>query len=363
MPGEIPDLPVDLRDLPARGAHFCLGILRFMETTVGPRLRGTRILVAFSGGADSAALLLVLRCLSRKAGFLLTAAHLDHMLRPSSAGEAEYCRRFCARAGVECLVGRRDVSGGASLSSGIEERARAARYAFLAEAAGESGADFIALGHNNNDLAEDILMRLIRGAGWPGLAGMPAGDAGRSLIRPLLHTPRADIENFLRSLGVVGLKDESNGDRRFFRNRVRLDILPLLTAENPTLLRAVRALHMQGEADRKHFAALAAELVPEERKEGVFVERERLAALPETARLRLYKKILDQLGPGQVRFFSLAALDKPLPAGRGTATHFFPGGKSAVAGSKGILFRRAAGVEAAPLKPARSGWPEPAQGR
>ncbi|MDR2604826.1 MAG: tRNA lysidine(34) synthetase TilS [Desulfovibrio sp.] len=429
MPGDIPDLPADLRDLPAREAHFCLTILRFMENDLGLRLRGKRLLVAFSGGADSTALLLALHCLRRKAGFTLLAAHLDHMLRPSSAAEAEYCRRFCARAGIACHVGRRNVRGGEVGGAsdraagnggfdGLEEKARAVRYAFLADAAAESGADLVALGHNNNDLAEDVLMRLIRGAGWPGLAGMGAlvalhdfgkqagecttplsastresavttaeagrpglagmgaFDAGRSLLRPLLYTPRADIEVFLKSAGIAWLSDESNADRRFFRNRVRMDILPLLTAENPAFLRAVRALHIQGEADREHFAALTAAAAqnmlpsvppglpgtsgsselfgspgrsdasspPESDRDGVFIERRHLDALPKAVRLRLYKRILDSLGPGQARFFSLAALDAPLPAGRGPATHRFPGGKSAVAGHKGILFRKAARI-------------------
>jgi tRNA(Ile)-lysidine synthase len=351
-----------------------------METGLGLRLRGKRLLAAFSGGADSTALLLALHCLRRKAGFTLCAAHLDHMLRPSSAAEAEYCRRFCARAGVACLVDRRDVVGreagetgdreaGHEGSDGLEEKARAARYAFLADAAAESGADLVALGHNSNDLAEDVLMRLIRGAGWPGLAGMSAFDAGRSLLRPLLYTSRADIEGFLKSLGIAWVSDESNADRRFFRNRVRMDILPLLVAENPAFLRTVRALHMQGEADREHFATLTAAAaggigtlpsIPSEPsglpepsepsgsqgqsesdREGVFIERRRLEALPKAVRLRLYKHILDSLGPGQARFYSLAALDAPLPAGRGPATHRFPGGKSAVAGHKGILFRKA----------------------
>ncbi|MDR1945689.1 MAG: tRNA lysidine(34) synthetase TilS [Desulfovibrio sp.] len=362
MPGDIPTLPADLKDMPARGAHFCLNILRFMEKKLGLRLRGTKVLLAFSGGADSSALLLALHCLGRKAGFTLAAAHLDHMLRPSSASEADYCRRFCAQAGVECLVGRRDVGKLSPRSAGLEEKARAARYVFLAEKAEESGADFVALGHNNNDLAEDILMRLIRGAGWPGLAGMKAFDAGRSpepsaeesaacfgdaerhsfaLVRPLLYTPRADIEDFLKCSGIGCLHDESNADRHFFRNRVRLDIVPLLSAENPAFLRAVRALHMQGEVDREYFAAFAADFALASGSGKIFIERERLAALPKALRLRLYKKILDELGPGQVRFFSLSALDDPLPAGRGQAKHLFPGGKSALVGHKGILFRGA----------------------
>ncbi|MDR1685123.1 MAG: tRNA lysidine(34) synthetase TilS [Desulfovibrio sp.] len=449
MPGDIPDLPADLRDLPAREAHFCLNILRFMENDLGLRLRGKRLLVAFSGGADSTALLLVLLCLRRKAGFTLLAAHLDHMLRPSSAAEAEYCRRFCACAGIACRVGRRNVRGGedgagdsgeleekagvvggsaekagsaGGPAAGLEEKARAARYAFLAETAADGGADLVALGHNNNDLAEDVLMRLIRGAGWPGLAGMRAlvalhdvagqtgrpeparlralpratavtaagtdrpglegggvPDAGRLLVRPLLYTPRADIEDFLKASGIEALRDESNSDRRFFRNRVRMDILPLPAAENPAFLRAIRALNMQGEADREHFAALTAAaargVLPQGSSnssnssdspdssdssdsldssdssdqsgsdtDGVFIERRRLDALPKAVRLRLYKHILDGLGPGQARFFSLAALDAPLPSGRGPSTHRFPGGKSAVVGHKGILFRKAARV-------------------
>ncbi|MDR3176968.1 MAG: tRNA lysidine(34) synthetase TilS [Desulfovibrio sp.] len=331
-----PSLPERLQDLAPAQAHFCLRILRGMEKTLGRPLKGSALFAAFSGGADSTALLLALRWLRPKAGFTLQALHLDHGLRPSSATEAEYCRRFCSGLGLECGV--RSLNLKNEGVRGVEERARKARYAFFAEKTAETPDSLIALGHNGNDLAEDILMRLIRGAGWPGLSGMRAYDRQRALIRPLLGIPRTRIEGFLADLGIVWLRDESNLDRAFLRNRVRLDILPLILRENPSFLEAAAGLRLLGGADEEYFAALLADAAPQAPGREIFISGQRLAGLHKALRLRLYKKILDALGPGQARLATLLEADAAWLAGGEPTEHLLPGGKKIRIGKKGLSF-------------------------
>ncbi|MDR1490243.1 MAG: tRNA lysidine(34) synthetase TilS [Desulfovibrio sp.] len=331
-----PSLPEKLQDLAPAQARFCLGILRGMEKTLERPLKGSTIFAAFSGGADSTSLLLALRWLRPKAGFALHALHLDHGLRPSSAAEAEYCRKFCSELGLECLTQSLNLKNEGT--SGVEERARKARYAFFAEKAAQTPNALIALGHNCNDLAEDILMRLIRGTGWPGLSGMRAYDRRRALIRPMLGTPRTRIEGFLAGLGVTWLRDESNLNRTFFRNRVRLDILPLILRENPSFLEAAAGLRLLGGADEEYFAALLADAAPQDPKQTVFVSGQRLAGLHKALRLRLYKKILDALGPGQTRLATLLEADAAWLAGKGPAEHLLPGGKKIRTEKRGLSF-------------------------
>ena len=187
MPNENP-LPQCLRDVPPACARLCLNVRRFLEERCGGR--PGRIIAAFSGGADSTALALILRCL----GLPVTLAHLDHGLRPESGEEAEAAREFARRLGVPCVVRRVDVAGLArSEGLGLEDAGRRARYAFFEETRVAAGGGWIATGHHLDDLAEDMLLRLIRGTGWPALGGMKAADPARHLVRPLLATPRADV--------------------------------------------------------------------------------------------------------------------------------------------------------------------------
>lgn len=336
--------PARLQELAPPQARVCLDILRFTKHELGLSLAGSHILAGFSGGADSTALLLALRYLSPTLGFSLSAAHLDHQLRPSSGSDAAQCGAFCDALKIPFFSKRCDV---ASLSDrnkqGIEEAARDARYAFYDEAAARAGCDWIATGHTANDLAEDMLMRLIRGAGWPGLSGMEAVDGKRRLFRPLLLTARARIESFLAGLGVSWLEDESNADMACFRNRVRNRLLPILLRENPAFLEKTAGLWRLGRIDAEWIASLlpahpanidsggagAASLLP----------RSRLENMPKALRLRYYKKILSTLGPGQARLNGLLALDAAFEANREETEHQFPGGKLAIVNKQGIYWK------------------------
>jgi tRNA(Ile)-lysidine synthase len=240
-------------------------------------LRGERVLVAVSGGADSTALLLALEELKGKGllGVELKAAHLDHGLRgEEGAGDARWVERVAREHGFECVVGRASVSERArEARENLEQAARRARYEFLAGAAREWGARAVLAAHTLDDQAETVLLRLLRGSGAEGLGGMVAertleegGDV--YLRRPLLTwARRADTEGYCRERGVEFRADEMNRDERFARVRVRHKLLPLLESFNP---RAAEALARTASLLREDSAALdelAAALLEEARAE------------------------------------------------------------------------------------------------
>ncbi|HEX8294546.1 MAG TPA: tRNA lysidine(34) synthetase TilS, partial [Pyrinomonadaceae bacterium] len=212
-------------------------------------LRGERLLVAVSGGADSTALLLALEELKGKGllGVELKAAHLDHGLRgEEGAGDARWVERVARAHGFECVAGRASVSERARAArENLEQAARRARYEFLAASARACGASAVLAAHTLDDQAETVLLRLLRGSGAEGLGGMAAErplEAGGEvyLRRPLLTwARRAETEGYCRERGVEPRADEMNRDERFARVRVRHRLLPLLETFNP---RAAEAL-------------------------------------------------------------------------------------------------------------------------
>ena len=347
-----PALPPTLQRLSPHQARFCLTAARFMEKELALSLAGQRILVAYSGGADSTALLLALHYLAPGKDFSLCAAHLDHSLRPASAREADECRRLCLRLNIPFFTRRLDIAAiSRKNGTGLEECARRERYAFLSSVALQENCDWIAAAHNQNDLAEDILMRLIRGAGWPGLGGMPALDWKRHLVRPLLLHPREAIEDFLVGLGVNWATDESNTDPAYLRNRVRSSLLPLILQENPSFLDSAAGLWRLARIDEAWFAGLLPPVTapsgqentgPDDGSPDVFTDMDDLRGLPKALRLRLYKNILQKLGGGQALLDNLLRLDAGVEEavrGKGPGrAHQFPGGKRAVVNARGITW-------------------------
>jgi tRNA(Ile)-lysidine synthase len=182
---------------------------------------GETVLVGVSGGADSVALLLVLLRLAPALDLTLRVLHVDHGLRPDSARDAAFVQALGARLGVPVDVARVEVGAGS-----LEAAARAARHAALEACADRVGAARIALGHTADDQAETLLMRMLEGTGVRGLAGIPP-VRGR-LIRPLLESRHRAAVATLTAAGLEWLDDPSNHDPRFFRNRVRHDVLPRL---------------------------------------------------------------------------------------------------------------------------------------
>ncbi|MCY0886534.1 MAG: tRNA lysidine(34) synthetase TilS [Firmicutes bacterium] len=202
---------------------------------------GDRLLVAVSGGGDSMALWAVLSALAGPAQLALLPVHVDHGLRPGSAREAETLRGwFRDRWGRELEVLRAAVQPAPGES--LEMAARRVRYALLRTRARAWGPDtLIALGHQQDDQAETVLMRVLTGTGITGLAAMRPRQG--LLVRPLLGTGRATLRDYLRRQDIPWLEDPTNADPAMLRNRIRHQLLPLIrSAVNPAAVRALAGL-------------------------------------------------------------------------------------------------------------------------
>jgi tRNA(Ile)-lysidine synthase len=238
---------------------------------------GETVLVAVSGGADSVALLHILRELAPTFSLALYVLHVDHGLREESVRDAEFVQALGVRLEVPVVVERVEVGPGS-----VEAAARDARYAALEAWADRLGADRIAIGHSADDQAETVLMRLLDGAGVRGLAGIPP-RRGR-VIRPLIETRRHVLREALTAAGLNWVEDETNRDPKFLRNRIRHELLPLLAASYatdvvPSLARAARRARETVDAlDRAATDAL--ERLATEEDGALTLPRGALAALP-----------------------------------------------------------------------------------
>lgn len=189
------------------------------------------VLAAVSGGADSMAMLSILHALGAPLGFRVAAGHFNHGLRDRNEAENErgLVEDTAASLGIPFYYGEGDAGADAATTGdSLEETARRVRYEFLDGLAIRIGADHIATGHTRSDQAETVLMRMLRGAGIRGLAGIPVQRDGGRIIRPLLGIDRDQTRHYCATTGVRFADDPSNEDRRFLRNRIRLDLLPLL---------------------------------------------------------------------------------------------------------------------------------------
>ncbi|MGE5587038.1 MAG: tRNA lysidine(34) synthetase TilS [Clostridia bacterium] len=290
---------------------------------------GDRVLVGVSGGPDSVALLHVLWLLSGELEIFLHVGHLNHMLRGEAADEdAAYVRDLAGRLGVPVTVESRDVAAIARRDRiSLELAARNVRYEFYRQAAGSVGAARVALGHHAGDQAETVLLRLVRGTGTTGLAGIPpvrrleggpdgcsAEDTGGSaggpvacggptVIRPLIEVARQEIEDYCRENDLRPRVDASNLAPVFTRNRVRHELIPLLERHyNPHV---VRSIARTAELVREDDSFISCEVrrrmkrvVRSTSAEGAALSVERLLAEPPAIQRRLVREAVALVGRG-----------------------------------------------------------------
>ncbi|MEJ5243249.1 MAG: tRNA lysidine(34) synthetase TilS [Desulfomicrobiaceae bacterium] len=313
-------------------------VLRFTTEELGVDLRGTRVLVAYSTGVDSTVLLHLLASWRAPLGIEVHAAHVHHGLRPEADLEAQKARAVCAALGVACHVERLKLSGDMA-SPGMEDQARQARYTWLENVRRATQSHWILTAHHANDLAEDILLRLVRGVGWPALAGMPGRDDTRRLLRPLLCCPKETLVRYAQEHGLSWCEDSSNCLPLTRRNRIRTQVLPLLCAENPRWLERCLDLWRLASRDAAFWQDQTRPL-----RLTRFFPNEFLRAMPAAQRLRVLATALRSLGPGQVRAQTLLRVDELWCHQRHPRCVQFPGDKCILVRADGLavmpMFRR-----------------------
>jgi tRNA(Ile)-lysidine synthase len=268
-----------------------------------------RLMVAASGGRDSMVLLdLVLRS-AEALELEVVVGHVNHGLRGAESDEDEsHVRGVAEAAGLACPVRRvdpeRERLGTSSRERPtLEEAARNLRREALRVMSAETDCDWIATAHHAGDQAETLLLRLLRGTGPDGLAGMAAQSADGGWRRPLLRVLPEAIVGWAEAHGIRWREDASNEDRRFARNRLRLDWIPELSATfNPQLLRTLSDLAEAGRRDLEWIETLVDEAVKgrvEFGQSGIRFALDGWDALPEALARRLVRRALVEAGLGR----------------------------------------------------------------
>ena len=212
-------------------------VQNYMQELDGVKSR----VLAVSGGPDSMALLEIFARwpAAREAG--LTVAHVNHGLRPEAAAEARFVEEQAKLRGLPCVTAVRDVRSLRQKGETLEECARRVRYAALEEIRQRCGAESILTAHQQEDVAETVLLHLLRGSGLTGLGGIRPVQ-GR-VMRPLLCVSRQEILDWLKEEGIPWCEDASNRDLFYTRNRIRHVLLPLLREQfNPQIVPALNRL-------------------------------------------------------------------------------------------------------------------------
>jgi tRNA(Ile)-lysidine synthase len=236
---------------------------------------GDRVGVAVSGGADSLALLRILLALRHRLGVVLAVVHLNHHIRGAAADEdASFVARLAAEHDLQLHLSDVDAPEFARLERlGLEAAGRTLRYRFFAGLLRHGKLTRVATAHTADDQAETVLLRLMRGAGTRGLAGIQPERSAQpdstasGIIRPLLGARRTEIEQYLRDIyqGTVQpwREDASNRDMSFARNRVRHQLLPLLERQyNPSIVRVLSAAAEAARAEEQYWAGEISRTLP-----------------------------------------------------------------------------------------------------
>lgn len=266
---------------------------------------GDTIVVAVSGGPDSVALLHLLHRLSVKWDLHLIVAHVNHQFRGEESDlEADAVREWSSRLQLDYQEGTINVPEYIKQQGmNAQEAARVKRYEFLVETAQKYGAAKIALAHQADDQAETMLMRLIRGTGPSGLTGIPIRRVEKNveLIRPLLRIYKADIMSYIAANDLHVCWDSSNAQRKYFRNRIRLDVLPYLMQYNGQLPQSLARLSEMMEAEddfmEREAVCLYTKMITIDEAGCVFSAKE-FAVLHAALQRRLIKLILNYLFSG-----------------------------------------------------------------
>ncbi len=267
--------------------------------------KGQRVVIGLSGGPDSMSLLHILLALAPQWNLTLALAHLDHRIRSDSQEDVRFLERVAKETHLPLHVKTVDVPRLADQRrTGIEETARDARYRFFSEVAQDANAQAVALAHNADDQVETILMRLLRGTGMRGLQGIPIKRPllpGVHVVRPLLETTREEIVYFLKERNLTFILDQSNEDTSYTRNKVRMQLLPLLEKDyNPNIRQVVRHTAALLSEDEAFLSDVCAQIYPtlvlEQSPHAVRFNATPLRAQPANLQKRFVRHAFEHLG-------------------------------------------------------------------
>ena len=259
---------------------------------------GDRIVAGISGGADSVTLLLQLAEYREKVDYTLQVFHLNHMIRSDASQDEEFVGRLCKRLNVPYFSKQADVEkAAADLHMSVEEAGRKIRY----EAMRELKPDKIAVGHHRDDLAETVLINMCRGTGLHGMVGIaPVQD---DVIRPLIHLTREEIEEYLEQIGQDYCTDSTNSSTDYTRNKIRLDVIPMLTSS-------------VNDRTTEHIAAMSADMLLIEEFIGSETDRAygRYVHVDEEGCIRLMLRAVASLNEYITKELILKVIEKLTPA-------------------------------------------------
>ncbi len=297
--------------------------------------KGASILIAVSGGPDSICLLHLLFLLSDSYQLKIAVAHFDHCLRgQESRRDKDFVEMVCKVNSITFFSEKGDVLTVAHKNArGIQETARQLRYAFLRKTAIEHGFEYTATGHTCDDQAEEIIFRLVRGAGPQGLSGIKLKRED-NVIRPLLFCTKREILEHLNRYEIGFVEDSSNLQTKYTRNKIRHLLMPIIEKEfNPTAANAIyRSARLLAEECRA-LNSIAETAYPRCRAKGVeipglFLNRDILLEWPRAIRKRIYKKALAELGMDYelIRYDHLEKIDEINLSDSGSSLYNLPKG-------------------------------------
>lgn len=292
-----------------------------------------RVGVAVSGGADSVCLLRLLSALRSNWNLQLTVLHLNHCLRAEeSDADEQFVRDLAASCGLPFRCERADVAREAARTNdNLEQAARRARRRFFRALMTTGTLDCVGLGHTKNDQAETVLFRMLRGAFTTGLSGMrPVTPDG--FVRPILDLTRSEVETYLKHHGLTWREDSSNSDRRFARNRIRHDLIPMLEREwNPQLSSLFSSYARMAQDDEIYWNTVVSALEPELLTTGVdgatLADVRKLTPLSDAVLRRLVRRAIERIRGDlrEIDYTHVAAMVDIVRQGEGHARIQVPG--------------------------------------
>jgi len=286
------------------------------------------LLVGVSGGPDS----LVLAYALKSIGWKIALAYFDHRIRPESARDGEFVKQIAQELNTDFFQGAEPIPQMAKAKNySIEKMARERRYHFLFRTAEQIGAKAVLTAHTADDQVETILMHLLRGSGLSGLCGMQIKSESPfhpfiPLVRPLLNTWREEIDAYCQSKGLEPIQDATNREHIYFRNRVRLELIPVLQKYNPAIKE--KLIHM---ADilrddfnflEKQYERVSQDLICSISEDTLTISRKSLATLDRGAQKAILKKALAMLEKQEEQQVEYAMINDLLNfAKKPTTTH------------------------------------------